>query len=157
MPFKSASATVENLFRKRFNGLLTVLTIVLVFTFAACTGTQEPGIQASDAMPTECRIGYQNIPNSEVLAKSLGLVEEKFPDIRIRWIPFPAGWRVNAAMAAGDLDIGLVGSLPVSTGIAQGIPFRVFIVHDIIGDNAALAVTDGKSRHLTVPLSGNQP
>lgn len=154
MPFKSASAIAGNLFRRRFNGLLTVLTIVLVFTFSACTGTQEPVISASGVMPTECRIGYQNIPNSEVLAKSLGLVEEKFPNIKIKWIPFPAGWRVNSAMAAGDIDIGLVGSLPVSTGIAQGIPFRVFIIHDIIGDNAALAVTKASGIESVSDLRG---
>ncbi|MEL6814186.1 MAG: ABC transporter substrate-binding protein [Cyanobacteria bacterium J06598_3] len=105
-------------------------------------------------MPIECRIGYQNIPNNEVLAKSLGLIEEKFPDIKIKWVLFPAGWQVNAAMAAGDIDIGLVGSLPVSTGIAQGIPFRVFIIHNIIGDNAALVATNASGITSVADLPG---
>lgn len=124
--------------------MLVLLSFVAVLTFSACTGANSfsrSGSAAAGNLPTECRIGYQVIPNNEVLAKSLKLFEKQFPEVKIKWTPFPAGWRVNAAMAAGELDIGLVGSLPVSTGVAQGLPLQVFVIHNLIGDNAALAVT----------------
>ncbi|MEM9091536.1 MAG: ABC transporter substrate-binding protein [Cyanobacteria bacterium P01_F01_bin.53] len=162
MPSKHFSSILKTLFQKRFNVLLAAVSTLLVLTFAACTvnGTQNNPSSGSvgDAgtMPTECRIGYQVLPNNEVLAKSLRLVEKKFPEVKIRWTPFPAGWKVNAAMKDGKLDIGLVGSLPVSTGLAQGLPFKVFVIHDIIGANSALAVTKASGIKVITDLPGKR-
>ena len=115
----------------------------LVIAIAACTQpstTSEAG--GASGMPSEFRIGYQVVPNAELLTKNLGLAEAKFPDVDIQWLPFDSGRDVNTAMVSGGIDVGLAGSVPVSTGIAQDLPYQVYFIHDVIGDNEALAVTE---------------
>lgn len=127
----------KQLHRRQFNLLLAGLGLAL--TVGACTPKAD-NIAPTGNMPDEIRIGYQVIPNAELLAKAEGLVEENFPNTTINWIKYSSGGDVNQAMAAGDIDMGLVGSVPVSTGIATELPYQVYFIHDIIGANEALAV-----------------
>lgn len=113
--------------------------MTFVVVLAACTQPSTTS-NASGDMPEAFRIGYQVVPNAELLTKNLGLVEEKFPDVDVQWLPFDSGRDVNTAMVSGGIDVGLAGSVPVSTGIAQDLPYQVYYVHDVIGDNEALAV-----------------
>lgn len=136
-----------------FNPVLGLLSLVSLLIFVACSPTVSQG---PAAIPKKVRIGYQIIPNAEVLAKSLGLAEKKFPTVDIQWTAFPAGWKINAAMLAGEIDLGLVGSLPVSTAIAQQLPLQVYIVHDIIDKNAALAVTKASDIKSMTDLPGKK-
>ena len=132
----------KRLFKGQFNFLLGLLSLALVIAFTACAQSTPTSVTSNARdLPTEFRIGYQVIPNAELLAKHLGLIEEKYPDVAIKWLPFDSGRDVNTAMASGNIDVGLVGSVPASTGIAQNLPYMVYFIHDIIGDNEALAVT----------------
>ena len=133
--------------------LLGILSCVLVVLFSACSA---PSPSATDAFPEEFRIGYQALPNAELLVKSMGLAEEKFPDVEINWIPYSSGYNVNVAMIENDIDVGLVGSVPVSTGIVQGLPYQVYFIHDIIGDNEALAVTKASGINSVEELVGKK-
>lgn len=45
--------------------------------------TTSPASQQPEAAPEEIRIGYQVIPNAELLAKAKGLVEKEFPNSKI--------------------------------------------------------------------------
>ncbi|MGB3671814.1 MAG: taurine ABC transporter substrate-binding protein, partial [Phormidesmis sp.] len=104
-------------FRRQFNLVLGLLSLVLVVAIAACSGPDATSTDAVEGgMPAEFRIGYQLIPNAEVLAKNQGFAEAKFPDVDIQWLPFDSGRDVNTAMASGGIDVGLAGSVPVSTG-----------------------------------------
>lgn len=91
------------------------------------------------ARPDVLRIGFQAIPNSERIAKQLKTHEQSL-GTRIEWREFDSGRDVNTAMASNSLDIALVGSSPAAAGIAQGLPYEVIAVYDVIGDNEALAV-----------------
>ena len=156
----------KRLFRRRFNVLLTLVSMALVITFAACgqspttteapDGTTPETAEVSEAMPTEFRIGYQVIPNGEVLMKSMGIVEERYPDVDIQWLSFDSGRDVNTAMVSGGIDVGLVGSVPASTGIAQDLPYQIYFIHDIIGDSEALAVTGASGVISMADLSGKK-
>lgn len=150
---------LRRLFRKRYNFLLGLLSLILVFTFTACVQNTTENVQnttASDSrgIPTEFRIGYQLIANPELLTKSLGLMEQQYPDVSISWLPFDSGLAVNDAMTSGNLDVGLVGSVPVSIGIAQDLPYQVYFIQDIIGDNEALAVAQSSGITSLADLSG---
>ena len=139
----------ERLVRRRhfLFGLLGMTSAVVVAACAQQTPTPpaattpDPAATASAATPTEFRIGYQVSPNAELLTKKLGLIEAKYPDVDIKWLSFASGRDVNTAMASGGIDVGLVGSVPVSTGIAQNLSYQVYFIHSVIGDNEALAVT----------------
>jgi taurine transport system substrate-binding protein len=87
------------------------------------------------------RIGYQAIPNAELIAKQLGWHEAAL-GTKIEWRQFESGRDVNTAIASGSIDIGLVGSSPAAAGLANGLPYDVIAFYDVIGDAEALAVRD---------------
>lgn len=110
------------------------------------------------AKPDVVRIGFQAIPNSERIAKQMQ-THEKTLGTRIEWREFDSGRDVNTAMASNSLDIALVGSSPAAAGIAQGLPYEVIALYDVIGDNEALAVrgnissfNDLKGKKVAVPF-----
>jgi len=133
-------------------GWLLVLAMVLAaFGVVAC-GSDDSSSDSSDTAaasadtsstdaPSEIRIGYQLIPNGDLIVKNEGWLEDAFPDSSIKWVKFDSGGDVNTAIAAGSIDIGLAGSAPVSNGISSGIEYKVPWIHDVIGDAESLAVT----------------
>lgn len=123
--------------------LLIVLSLVSGCSTQEASRTKTEGPKASSTnteVPKEIRLGYQVSPNGELLAKALGLLEKKYPDIKINWVKFDSGRDVNNAMASGSIDFGLVGTPPGSIGIANNLPYKVFYLHDIIGESEALVV-----------------
>lgn len=154
---------LKRLYRRQFNTILALAGVGMALTFSACAPGQDSPKATGDEgdMPTEIRIGYQVVPNAELLAKAQGLVEASLPETKVTWVKHGSGGEVNKAMAAGQLDVGLVGSVPVSTGIATNLPYQVYFIHDIIGDNEALAVRtesgivrleDVKGKKIAVPF-----
>ena len=140
----------ERLVRRR-HVLFGLVGMTSAVVFAACApqntpppaaDTPDPAAATTSTNPAKFRIGYQVSPNAELLTKSLGLIEAKYPDVEIEWKNFPSGADVNTAMAGGGIDVGLVGSVPVATGIAQDLPYQVYFIHGVIGENEALAVTN---------------
>lgn len=84
-------------------------------------------------------IGYQNIPNGEIIAKEMGWHEERI-DAEITWVQVDSGRDLNTGIASGSIDLGLGGSSTTAAAIAQGLDAEVFFIYDIIGDNEALVV-----------------
>lgn len=104
--------------------------------------TLAPGVSAQ-GKPDKVTIGYQVVPNGEIVAKGLGW-HEKALGVKIEWRQFDSGRDVNTAMAAGAIDIGLVGSSAVANGLASGVPYEVIWIYDVIADNEALVARKGK-------------
>lgn len=120
---------------------LTILSIILIFTTVACSKEKKASSsEKNSSLPQEVRFGYQASPSGELLAKALGLLEKKYPDVKVKWIQFDSGRDVNNAMASGSIDFGNVGTPPASIGIATGLPYQVYNVHDVIGQSEALVV-----------------
>ncbi len=91
-------------------------------------------------VPDQIRIGYQVIPNPALLAKALGLATKAFPNSKVEYISFDSGRDVNTAIAAKGIDFGVLGSVPASVGIAQGLKYQVYFIQDVIGAAEALVV-----------------
>ncbi|HTU14322.1 MAG TPA: aliphatic sulfonate ABC transporter substrate-binding protein [Solirubrobacterales bacterium] len=96
---------------------------------------------ASSTAPETITIGYQLIPNGDLIVKSEGYLEQAFPDSTIKWVKFDSGGDVNTAVAGGAIDFGLAGSSPVSNGLASGIEYKVPWIHDVIGTAESLVAT----------------
>ncbi|HEU5149368.1 MAG TPA: ABC transporter substrate-binding protein [Iamia sp.] len=131
---------------RRRRPLLAVLAILaLLLGAAACgdddsgDGGSDPGAEGSGA-PEKITIGYQLIPNGDLVVKNQGWLEEAFPDTEIEWKLFDSGGSVNEAIVAGSIDFGLAGSSPVSRGLSTGIEYQVPWIHDVIGEAEALVV-----------------
>jgi taurine transport system substrate-binding protein len=95
---------------------------------------------AAVQLPVEIRLGYFQSPNGELLAKGLGLLEKRFPGVKISWILFEVGRDVNTAMASNSIDIATIGTPPGTSGIALGLPYQIYYLHDTIGTSEALVV-----------------
>ena len=124
---------------------LSSLFLALSFSLFA-GGKKEAGL-------TEVVIGYQSIPNGELVAKQLGWHEETL-GAKVRWVQFNSGSELNAAIAAGSVDIGLGGSSTTVVAMARGVPARVIWIHDIIGENEALVVRKGGNIKSVSDLTG---
>jgi len=123
------------IFRREIILLIITLFSALFTIPTACSNSSQLA-----SAPKEIRLGYQVSPNGELLVKALGLLEKKYPNIKIRWIKFDSGRDVNTAIASGSIDFGLVGTPPGAIGIAKGLPYQVYYVHDVIGESEALVV-----------------
>ena len=119
--------------KKRNILFLFTLTVISVIGLAA-TGQSE-----TDGKPKKIVIGYQAIPNGQIISKEYNWLEEA-TGIPVQWVQINSGSELNIGLAAGSIDIGLSGSSGVAAGIANAIPFDVIWVHDIIGENEGLVV-----------------
>lgn len=123
---------------------------------AATTGDQSGTASA----PERLVIGYQAIPNGDLVVKHNGWLERALPNTKIEWKLFDSGGSVNEAVAAKSIDIGLAGSSPVSRGLSQPLAYQVPWIHDVIGSAEALvvkpAITDIKGlegKTIATPLA----
>ncbi|MDQ1724575.1 MAG: taurine transport system substrate-binding protein [Frankiaceae bacterium] len=101
---------------------------------AGSSSTAQPG------QGVTVRIGYQLIPNADLVVKNQQLLEKALPGATIKWVKFDSGGDLNTAIVAGSIDLGLAGSSPVTKGLTAplNIPYKVLWIHDVIGDNEQL-------------------
>jgi taurine transport system substrate-binding protein len=114
-----------------------------------------PTAALAQAKPEKVVIGYQDIPNEEIIAKQLGW-HEKEMGVKVDWKKFDSGRDVNTAIAAGSVDIGLVGSSPAAAGLSSGVPYEVIWIYDVIAENEALVVKKGKGIAKFSDLAGKK-
>lgn len=128
---------------------VTSLIMTLVLLVSGCGsgqtgsgGTSGTGDAAavSAALPDKITMGYWESPNGELLAKETGALEALYPDIKIEWVEFQSGTDILTAMQSGSLDFATIGTPPVTMGIVNEYPFRVFYLHDVIGESEGLIV-----------------
>ncbi|GHG26336.1 glycine betaine ABC transporter substrate-binding protein [Streptomyces filamentosus] len=112
-------------------------TALLALAATACGSATADG---KDPGKVRVRIAYQSVPNADLVVKNQRLLEKALPDAEVRWVRFDSGGDVNTAVIAGAVDLGLVGSSPVTKGLSAplDIPYKVLWIHDLIGDNEAL-------------------
>ncbi|WP_037709837.1 glycine betaine ABC transporter substrate-binding protein [Streptomyces griseus] len=112
-------------------------TALLALAATACGSATADG---KDPGKVRVRIAYQAVPNADLVVKNQRLLEKALPDAEVRWVRFDSGGDVNTAVIAGAVDLGLVGSSPVTKGLSAplDIPYKVLWIHDLIGDNEAL-------------------
>ncbi|MFE5591989.1 glycine betaine ABC transporter substrate-binding protein [Streptomyces sp. NPDC056549] len=112
--------------------------LLLALSTTACgTGGDSGGDKGGKV---RVRIAYQAIPNADLVVKNQKLLEKALPDADVSWVKFDSGGDVNTAVIAGAVDLGLLGSSPVTKGLSAplDIPYKVLWIHDLIGDNEAL-------------------
>jgi len=104
---------------------------------SGCTKKQESAKSAD--VPPKATIGTQVYVNPEAIAIAEGWLAEAL-GVEVDIVYFDAGRDVIAAMAAGTIDLGQLGSPPAALGIANGIPYQVFYVQDVTGEADSLIV-----------------
>lgn len=122
-------------------------------------GGSGTGAGSGAGKPARLRIGFQAIPNAELVAKQLKWHEQTL-GIPIEWRQFESGRDVNTAIAAGSIDLGLSGSGGAATALAQGLPLSVIAIYDVIGSSEALvargpikSASDLRGKRLAAPFA----
>lgn len=107
------------------------------------------------ALPKKIVIGYQEVPNGDLVVKHEKWLETAFgSNVKVEWKVFSSGGDVNTAIQGGSVDIGLVGSSPVSRGLSTGIAYEVPWIFDEIGTAEALVVRNGSGIKTIADLKG---
>jgi len=73
---------------------------------------------------------------------------------RVAWRRFDNGAEIVRALAAGDLDIGNIGSSVVAVAAGRQLPIETFLVASVLGTSEALVVRDGSGIKVPADLAG---
>ena len=133
----------------------TGIAVFGMFLLAAGFSTVAASGNGESQELKEVVIGFQAIPNGEILAKARGRHEETL-GVPVKWVQFNSGSELNSAVAAGSVHLGLGGSSTTVAAIAQGVPADVIWIYDIIGDNEALVVREGSGIDALTDLEGRR-
>ncbi|BDD83823.1 glycine/betaine ABC transporter substrate-binding protein [Tsukamurella pulmonis] len=109
------------------------------------------------------RIGWQEIPNGDLIVKDTGLLKTCLPNVNVVWSKFASGGDVIQAFGANSLDVGLLGSAPAAKALSAplNIDMKVIWIQDRIGaaeslvakDPAIRTVADLKGKRIAVPFA----
>ncbi|WP_162958382.1 glycine betaine ABC transporter substrate-binding protein [Nocardia yunnanensis] len=90
------------------------------------------------------RLGYQDIPNGDLVVKDAGLLETCLPKATITWSKFASGATVIQAFGSNSLDLGLLGSAAAARALSAplNIGMKAVWIHDVIGAAESLVVKD---------------
>jgi len=98
----------------------------------------KPGNKDDSTELVTVTIGSLGLTNIECIALHEGYFEEAMPDVEVSVLSFSAGRAINQAMATGDVDFGIVGSLPTAIGLCNGIDYEVLYSTAILTNTEAL-------------------
>lgn len=105
---------------------------------AALGGLALLSLLPSAAMAVDLRIGWQQIVEPSRVPQAAGDYE-KATGATITWNQFGSGADVIAAIASGSIDIGYVGSSPLTVAASQQLPIETIYIVGNIAEAEALA------------------
>lgn len=145
--------------KTRTTSLLTASLVGLALAATGCVGGGDEASAGGSDCPWEpdesitakVRIGYQKIPNGDVVVKDQKILESCAPNATITWNNFASGGDVVQAFGGKSLDLGLVGSSPATKALSAPLelPVSVVWIHDVIGAAESLVVRDGAATDVT--------
>jgi taurine transport system substrate-binding protein len=94
------------------------------------------------AQAAEFTVAYQTTVDPAKVAQADGAYE-KASDAKIDWRKFDSGAEVITAVASGDVQIGYVGSSPLTAAATRKLPIQTFLIATQIGDAEALVARNG--------------
>jgi len=75
---------------------------------------------------------------------------------KIEWRKFGSGTDVIAAMASGDVKLAALGSSPFAIAASQGVPIKLFMISEVIGNSESLVARDGAGIASLADLKGKR-
>ncbi len=123
----------------------------------ACAATVLAALIAgtAHAQKKEVTIAYQDMLDPYRTVQESGELE-KATGYKINWRMFGGGGDVIRAMASGDVQIGEVGSSPLTAAASQGQDVKLFWILDDIAEAEALIVRNGSGINSVKDLKGKR-
>ncbi|WP_420113212.1 ABC transporter substrate-binding protein [Pseudactinotalea sp.] len=133
---------------------VTAVGAVVALALTGCVDSDRP--QTGDAGSAECpwevdetietsvSIGWQRIPNGDLIVKDHALLEACMPNASITWTDFDSGGKVVQAYASGDIDLALIGNSPSVLAMSpdNNLDVDVVWIHAVIGEAESLIAKD---------------
>ncbi len=135
------------------NGRRALLRAGLALGGAALAGLPR---RVRAATPERINIAFFVNASPTMIAKGDGWVED-MTHARVNWIEVGSGAEINAAVAAGSVDVGIgIGSSPTAAGIAQDIGYEVIGMVDNIGPAEEMTVRKGGNVRSAADFKGKR-
>jgi taurine transport system substrate-binding protein len=121
------------------------LITVLALTLTACGNDQAENTATEESLPEEINLGILRVPNDETIADAEGFFDEYFTNrgIKVNTRVFDSGVEANQALASGSIDFATMGNTNAITALARELNVELVWIHEVLGENEALAVKDG--------------
>lgn len=103
----------------------------------------------------EVTIAYQQIVGPLLVAIADGSVE-KATGYKVKWRQFESGAKVATAMTSGDVQIGVIGSSPMTAAVSRDVDIQLFWILDDINEAEALVVRNGSGIDKPQDLKGKK-
>lgn len=94
------------------------------------------------SLPTSVRLGFAGQPRAWVLGKT-DQSYDKALGVPIEWVSFPSGAQGLTLLAAGQIDIAVFGSSPITAGLARKLPIKIIGSPEIIATSERLIAKQG--------------
>jgi taurine transport system substrate-binding protein len=139
--------------------LIAVSAVLALTVLSGCVKKRE-STEAGD-LPKKVIIGTVIGATPEGIAIAEGWLTEAL-GTEVDIVYFDAGRNVVAAIASRSVDFGMIGSPITAIGISNNLPYQVFYIQDVIGDNDGLVVRGNlgikdaqglKGRRIATPFS----
>ncbi|WP_448953159.1 taurine ABC transporter substrate-binding protein [Labrys neptuniae] len=118
---------------------MTTLNRRLFLAASLLLGTALGG--AAHAADSQVTIGFQTGVDPAKAAQAAGDYE-KATGWKIAWRKFDSGADVIAAIASGDVQIGYVGSSPLTAAASRKLPIETIFIAALLGESEELVVRD---------------
>lgn len=115
--------------------LMALCVLVSVFGVSGCAKEEN-----TFAIAQQFGIAYAPLN----IMQQMGMLEEKLPDVEIRWVQFGGPTAIREAMLSKDVDFGFMGIGPVLVGIDNGMEWKYATG---ISANQVALVTDDPEIH----------
>lgn len=133
--------------------LAVVVVVLLAYTGYTFT-RKSPDNDVKPSLPAKITMGYWESPNGELLVKETGAFQRAFPNVKIEWLEFQSGTDILTAMQSGSLEFATIGTPPATMGIINNYPFKVFYLHDVIGESEGIIVKKSSGIKTIADLRG---
>ncbi|MGA3826751.1 taurine ABC transporter substrate-binding protein [Pseudomonas chlororaphis] len=107
------------------------------------------------AQAADATVAYQTTVDPAKVAQADGTYE-KVTQAKIDWRKFDNGADIIAAIASGDVQIGYLGSSPLTAAITRKVPVETFLIATQIGAAEALVARDGSGIKTPQDLVGKK-
>lgn len=145
---------MKNSFLKKLSVVLMIS--LLIFSLAGCGNEQTAQNDNEEALPDEINFGILRIPNDETIAIAEGYFDKYFAEkgIEVNTTVFDSGAEANQALASGSIDFATMGNTNAITALSRELNVEMVWLHEVLGDNEALAVKNGSGIEKVEDLKG---
>ena len=148
---------------RKLTKLLLIISSLIVLIFTAACGssnssssdTAQNSSNAAKSGDDVVNIGTMNLVNGDLIAQYEKYYEQEL-GVKVNIIQFKSGKDVNAALAAGSVDITELGSAPTALGISNNVDYKVFWIGDVIGSAETLVAKNSSGINSVADLKGKK-